>query len=301
MVAVFAGFAVADVPELSQWGFGLGAAVLIDATIIRILLVAVVHGLARETPTGTCPRGSSGSRTCKFEAPSPALVDGRKGTRAGTRVATSTGVARSSRGRATRPANIEPIETPQSGETMSRGTRRTPAPPGCCTSLSRSRDRRIPVDPRRALRRGRRCATAANLVERRGLARSGSSRTWRSSSRRRSSPCGSIGCSAPSTHSRPACSRAFGLVNAVAILAGVALRRPRSTGHSRAMPTPRSCSTSSSGAMWGVGALLLRTVAHPHGVRHLSGQVMPRRPRAGSSWWAVSRTYAQRLRHVPVP
>jgi putative drug exporter of the RND superfamily len=39
MVAVFSGFAAASVPELSQWGFGLAAAVLIDATIIRVLLV----------------------------------------------------------------------------------------------------------------------------------------------------------------------------------------------------------------------------------------------------------------------
>jgi len=39
MVAVFGGFAGADIPEMSQWGFGLGFAVLIDATIIRVLLV----------------------------------------------------------------------------------------------------------------------------------------------------------------------------------------------------------------------------------------------------------------------
>jgi RND superfamily putative drug exporter len=39
MVAVFGGFAAASVPEISQWGFGLAAGVLIDATIIRALLV----------------------------------------------------------------------------------------------------------------------------------------------------------------------------------------------------------------------------------------------------------------------
>jgi RND superfamily putative drug exporter len=39
MVAVFGGFAGAAIPELAQWGFGLAAAVLIDATIIRVLLV----------------------------------------------------------------------------------------------------------------------------------------------------------------------------------------------------------------------------------------------------------------------
>lgn len=39
MVAVFSGFAASDIPELSQWGFGLGFAVLIDATVIRTLLL----------------------------------------------------------------------------------------------------------------------------------------------------------------------------------------------------------------------------------------------------------------------
>jgi RND superfamily putative drug exporter len=39
MGAVFSGFAASDIPELSQWGFGLGFAVLIDATIIRTLLL----------------------------------------------------------------------------------------------------------------------------------------------------------------------------------------------------------------------------------------------------------------------
>jgi RND superfamily putative drug exporter len=39
MVSVFSGFAASDIPELSQWGFGLGVAVLIDATIIRTLLL----------------------------------------------------------------------------------------------------------------------------------------------------------------------------------------------------------------------------------------------------------------------
>ncbi len=39
MVAVFGGFAAAGIPEMAQWGFGLAAGVLIDATVIRILLV----------------------------------------------------------------------------------------------------------------------------------------------------------------------------------------------------------------------------------------------------------------------
>jgi len=39
MIAVFGGFAVASIPELSQWGLGLAIGVLVDATIIRCLLV----------------------------------------------------------------------------------------------------------------------------------------------------------------------------------------------------------------------------------------------------------------------
>ena len=39
MVAVFWGFAAGDLIGLQQMGFGLGIAVLIDATIIRMILV----------------------------------------------------------------------------------------------------------------------------------------------------------------------------------------------------------------------------------------------------------------------
>ncbi|WP_291380259.1 MMPL family transporter [Demequina sp.] len=39
MIGVFGGFASASIPELSQWGFGLAVGVMLDATIIRILLV----------------------------------------------------------------------------------------------------------------------------------------------------------------------------------------------------------------------------------------------------------------------
>ena len=39
MVAVFGGFALGDLVMFQQFGFGLGVAVLVDATIIRSLLV----------------------------------------------------------------------------------------------------------------------------------------------------------------------------------------------------------------------------------------------------------------------
>lgn len=39
MVAVFSGFALGDMPQLQQMGFGLAVAVLLDATIVRSVLV----------------------------------------------------------------------------------------------------------------------------------------------------------------------------------------------------------------------------------------------------------------------
>jgi RND superfamily putative drug exporter len=39
MVAVFWGFAAGDLVALQQMGFGMGAAILIDATVVRMVLV----------------------------------------------------------------------------------------------------------------------------------------------------------------------------------------------------------------------------------------------------------------------
>ena len=39
MVAVFAGFAAGDLVMFQQMGFGLGVAILVDATIVRIVLM----------------------------------------------------------------------------------------------------------------------------------------------------------------------------------------------------------------------------------------------------------------------
>src|SRR5262249_2326289 len=46
MVAVFGSLMVAQVLELKQFGFGLAVAVLIDATVIRMLLVPAAMGVA---------------------------------------------------------------------------------------------------------------------------------------------------------------------------------------------------------------------------------------------------------------
>jgi RND superfamily putative drug exporter len=45
MVAVFAGFAAGSLTFLQQVGFGLGAAVLLDATIVRSILVPAAMAL----------------------------------------------------------------------------------------------------------------------------------------------------------------------------------------------------------------------------------------------------------------
>lgn len=45
MVAVFSGFALGDLAEFAQMGFGLAAAIIIDATIVRTLLVPAIMAL----------------------------------------------------------------------------------------------------------------------------------------------------------------------------------------------------------------------------------------------------------------
>ena len=45
MVAVFAGFASGQLVMFQQLGFGLGAAVLIDATLVRSLIVPAAMSL----------------------------------------------------------------------------------------------------------------------------------------------------------------------------------------------------------------------------------------------------------------
>jgi RND superfamily putative drug exporter len=46
MVAVFGGFALARVAVVKMLGFGLAVAVLVDATLIRVLLVPALMRLA---------------------------------------------------------------------------------------------------------------------------------------------------------------------------------------------------------------------------------------------------------------
>ncbi|MCJ7827120.1 MAG: MMPL family transporter, partial [Demequinaceae bacterium] len=74
MVAVFSGFAAANVPEMSQWGFGLAVAVLIDATIVRILLVPSFMAWIGQA-NWYLPSWLEWLPKLHFEAPAPETVE----------------------------------------------------------------------------------------------------------------------------------------------------------------------------------------------------------------------------------
>ena len=70
MVAVFAIFATLSMPIFKQFGVGLAAAILIDATIVRAVLLPATMKLLGEW-NWYLPRGSSGSRTLEGDDSSP--------------------------------------------------------------------------------------------------------------------------------------------------------------------------------------------------------------------------------------
>ena len=78
MVAVFAGFASGDLVMFQQVGFGLGVAVLLDATLIRSVMVPAAMKLLG-AGTGTCPRGCGWLPHLSIEG-APALAAGEDGS-----------------------------------------------------------------------------------------------------------------------------------------------------------------------------------------------------------------------------
>ena len=68
MVAVFSIFATLSVPDFKQMGVGLATAILVDATIVRAVLLPATMTLLGE-PTGICRGGWSGCRRCAHEEP----------------------------------------------------------------------------------------------------------------------------------------------------------------------------------------------------------------------------------------
>ena len=67
IIAVFSGFARGDLVMFQQMGFGVAIALLLDATIVRLVLVpAAMQLLGRAT--GTCPPGCAGCQTSTSRA-----------------------------------------------------------------------------------------------------------------------------------------------------------------------------------------------------------------------------------------
>ncbi len=98
MVAVFLGFALADLPPLKQLGVGLGLAVVLDATLVRAVLVPAsmaVMGRANWWWPGQASR------------PEPAVVLGAGGSRGRAGVA--------GHGRSERPPDLGPVAAPACG------------------------------------------------------------------------------------------------------------------------------------------------------------------------------------------
>ncbi len=69
MVCVFGGMATGELVMFQQMGFGLAVAVLIDATVVRTIIVPAAMGCSA-TGTGTCRAGCGGSRTSASRATS---------------------------------------------------------------------------------------------------------------------------------------------------------------------------------------------------------------------------------------
>ena len=64
MIAAFAGFTFGSFVGLQEFGFGLSAAILLDATLVRAVLVPAVMKIWA-TGTGTCPRACGGRCACR--------------------------------------------------------------------------------------------------------------------------------------------------------------------------------------------------------------------------------------------
>ena len=60
MVAVFSILATLPIVDTKMLGVGLAAAVLIDATVVRGILLPACHGPARRAAAGTCRTGCPG-------------------------------------------------------------------------------------------------------------------------------------------------------------------------------------------------------------------------------------------------
>ena len=69
MVAVFVGFALGDLAEFCQMGLGLAVAVVLDATVVRTLLVPSIMALLGDAQLVPAAAGSSWVPQLHIESP----------------------------------------------------------------------------------------------------------------------------------------------------------------------------------------------------------------------------------------
>ena len=83
MVGVFGGFAAGDLANLQQFGFGLAAAVFLDATLVRMILVPASMALLGQPQLVPADLAGAGCRRCTSRArPRPARLRRRHATHA---------------------------------------------------------------------------------------------------------------------------------------------------------------------------------------------------------------------------
>ena len=76
IIAVFVGFAAGDQVEFQQMGFGVAVSLLIDATVVRLVLLPACS-LCSASARGICRGGSTGSRTSRSRGAARARAERR--------------------------------------------------------------------------------------------------------------------------------------------------------------------------------------------------------------------------------
>ena len=79
MVVVFLSFVLTPDVWLKQIGLGLAAAVQVDATVVRLVLVPAVVELLGQAAAGSASPAASGRKVRNRQAPEPAEAGARTG------------------------------------------------------------------------------------------------------------------------------------------------------------------------------------------------------------------------------
>ena len=171
MVAVFCGFALADLPPLKQLGVGLAVAVVLDATVVRgVLVPAAMAVMGRGNWWWPVHRG---------------LRSSRRSARTTRQLATSTAEGRTAASHAAATRRPAPAAA-GSGHARRRSRRRRCSRPGrgCRRWAGRSRGGWSRCRSRRGRRCSRRCPACRRPARRRRGGPSGRGARWRRRSRR---------------------------------------------------------------------------------------------------------------------